>query len=62
MPNLPEFSHSERSSFQRSGHQDHERNQQTRQLYHLGEATSKDTPEFVSMFAKGGHFYDVSAG
>lgn len=33
-----------------------------RRLYHLAEAASKDTPQFVSMFADGGYFYDVSAG
>src|ERR1700722_1085893 len=39
------------------------RNEQTiRQLYHLAEAASKDTAKFVSMFANGGYFYDVSAG
>src|ERR1700722_14357310 len=39
------------------------RNEQLiRRLYSLAEATSKDTPQFVSMFAYGGYFYDVSAG
>lgn len=39
------------------------RNEQVvRELYHLAEATSKDTPKFVSLFAEGGYFYDVSAG
>ena len=33
-----------------------------RELYHLAEATSKDTPRFVSLFADGGYFYDVSGG
>jgi ketosteroid isomerase-like protein len=33
-----------------------------RELYHLAEATSKDTPKFVSLFADGGNFYDVPAG
>lgn len=33
-----------------------------RELYHLAEATSKDTPKFVSLFANGGYFYDVSGG
>lgn len=33
-----------------------------RELYHLTEATSKDTRKFVSLFADGGHFYDVPAG
>jgi len=33
-----------------------------RHLYYLAEATSKDTPKFVSLFADGGYFYDVSAG
>ena len=40
-----------------------DRNEQLiRRLYSLAEATSKDTPQFVSMFAEGGYFYDVSAG
>ncbi len=40
-----------------------DRNEQLiRRLYSLAEATSKDTPQFVSMFADGGYFYDVSAG
>ena len=33
-----------------------------RELYSLAEATSKDTPKFVSLFAEGGYFYDVAAG
>jgi steroid delta-isomerase-like uncharacterized protein len=33
-----------------------------RGLYHLAEADSKDTKQFVSLFADGGYFYDVSAG
>ena len=33
-----------------------------RQLYYLAEATSKDTPRFVSLFAEGGYFYDVAGG
>src|ERR1700752_1790756 len=33
-----------------------------RRLYHLAEAASKDTQQFVSMFADGGYFYDVSGG
>jgi SnoaL-like domain len=33
-----------------------------RQLYHLAEAASKNTPKFVSLFAEGGYFYDVAAG
>ncbi len=33
-----------------------------RELYHLAEATSKDTARFVSLFADGGYFYDVSSG
>jgi predicted ester cyclase len=33
-----------------------------RKLYHLAEATSKDTPQFVKQFAEGGYFYDVAAG
>jgi steroid delta-isomerase-like uncharacterized protein len=42
---------------------EHDRNEQLiRRLYHLAEATSKDTRQFVSMFADGGYFYDVSAG
>jgi predicted ester cyclase len=40
-----------------------QRNEQTiRQLYHLANAASKDTEKFVSMFADGGYFNDVSAG
>lgn len=40
-----------------------ERNEQLiRRLYHLAEATSKDTPKFVSLFADGGYFYDVAGG
>ena len=40
-----------------------QRNEQAvRQLYHLANAASKDTAKFVSMFADGGYFYDVSAG
>jgi steroid delta-isomerase-like uncharacterized protein len=33
-----------------------------RRLYHLAEATSKDTEQFVSLFADGGYFYDVAGG
>jgi predicted ester cyclase len=33
-----------------------------RELYGFAEATAKDTPKFVSMFAEGGYFYDVGAG
>jgi ketosteroid isomerase-like protein len=33
-----------------------------RALYASAEATSKDTPKFVSMFTDGGYFYDVAAG
>jgi SnoaL-like domain len=33
-----------------------------RQLYHLAEATSKDTVKFTSLVADGGYFYDVAAG
>jgi ketosteroid isomerase-like protein len=33
-----------------------------RALYASAEATSKDTPKFVSMFTDGGYFYDVGAG
>ena len=40
-----------------------ERNEKIiRELYHLAEAASKDTPKFVSLFADGGYFYDVAAG
>jgi ketosteroid isomerase-like protein len=40
-----------------------DRNEQLiRRLYALAEATSKDTAQFVSMFAEGGYFYDVGAG
>jgi len=40
-----------------------DRNEQlVRRLYHLAEATSKDTPQFVSLFAKGGYFYNVATG
>lgn len=39
------------------------RNEQLiRSVYHYAEATSKDTPKFVSLFADGGYFYDVAAG
>jgi hypothetical protein len=31
-------------------------------LYASAEAAAKDTPKFVSLFAEGGNFYDVSAG
>jgi ketosteroid isomerase-like protein len=31
-------------------------------LYYLAEAATKDTPQFVSMFAADGYFYDVSGG
>jgi ketosteroid isomerase-like protein len=31
-------------------------------LYYLAEAATKDTPQFVSMFADRGYFYDVSGG
>src|SRR5450756_219196 len=42
---------------------DQDRNEQLiRRLYSLAEATSKDTPQFVSMFANGGYFYEVGAG
>ena len=33
-----------------------------RELYGSAEAAAKDTPQFVSLFAEGGYFYDVSAG
>jgi ketosteroid isomerase-like protein len=40
-----------------------DRNEQlVRRLYHLAEAVFKDTQKFVSLFADGGYFYDVSAG
>ena len=40
-----------------------DRNEQLiRRLYSLAEAASKDTPQFVSMFADGGYFYDVAGG
>jgi hypothetical protein len=40
-----------------------DRNEQLiRSLYHLAEAASKDTPQFVSLFAEGGYFYDVAGG
>jgi len=40
-----------------------DRNEQLiRRLYSLAEATSKDTPKFVSLFADGGYFYDVAGG
>jgi predicted ester cyclase len=32
------------------------------ELYASAEAAAKDTPKFVSLFAEGGYFYDVSAG
>ena len=39
------------------------RNEQViRTLYALADGKSKDTPKFVSQFAPGGYFYDVSAG
>ena len=39
------------------------RNEQViRNLYALADGKSKDTPKFVSQFAPGGYFYDVSAG
>src|SRR6201991_1350427 len=33
-----------------------------RRLYGLAEASSKNTQEFVSLFADGGYFYDVAGG
>jgi steroid delta-isomerase-like uncharacterized protein len=40
-----------------------DRNEQlVRRLYHLAEAASKDTPQFVSLFAKEGYFYNVATG
>jgi len=42
---------------------EHDRNEQLIcRLYYLAEAASKDTPQFVSLFADRGYFYDVSAG
>ena len=42
---------------------EHDRNEQLiRRLYYLAEAASKDTPQFVSLFANGGYFYNVSDG
>jgi ketosteroid isomerase-like protein len=42
---------------------EHDRNEQLiRRLYHLAEASSKDTQQFVSLFADGGYFYDVAGG
>jgi len=42
---------------------DLDRNEQLiRRLYSLAEAASKDAPKFVSLFAKGGYFYDVAGG
>ena len=39
------------------------RNEQLiRRLYSLAEATSKDAPKFVSLFADSGYFYDVAGG
>ena len=32
------------------------------ELYTSAEAAAKDTPKFVSLFAEGGYFYDVSGG
>jgi ketosteroid isomerase-like protein len=40
-----------------------DRNEQlVRRLYQMAEATSKDTPQFISLFAEGGYFYDVAGG
>ena len=40
-----------------------DRNEQLiRRLYNLAEAASKNTPQFVSLFANRGYFYDVSSG
>jgi ketosteroid isomerase-like protein len=36
--------------------------QLVRRLYHLAEAASKDTSQFVSLFADGGYFYNVATG
>jgi hypothetical protein len=42
---------------------EHDRNEQLiRRLYYLAEATSEDTAQFISLFADGSYFYDVSAG
>jgi ketosteroid isomerase-like protein len=41
----------------------HDRNEELiRRLYSLAEGSHKDTPQFVSLFADGGYFYDVAAG
>jgi steroid delta-isomerase-like uncharacterized protein len=40
-----------------------ERNEQpVRHWYHLAEASSKDAPQFISLFAEEGDFYDVAGG
>src|ERR1700694_2682033 len=40
-----------------------DRNEQLiRRLNYLAEAASKDTQQFVSLFADGGYFYDVAGG
>jgi steroid delta-isomerase-like uncharacterized protein len=40
-----------------------DRNEQLiRRLYYYAEATSKDTPKFVSLFADRGYFYNVASG
>ena len=32
------------------------------ELYASGEAASKDTPKFISLFGEGGYFHDMGAG
>jgi hypothetical protein len=42
---------------------DQDRNEQLiRRLYYLAEAATKDTPQFVSLFADDGYFYNVANG
>ena len=42
---------------------EHDRNEELiRRLYYLAEADTKDTSQFVALFADGGYFYDVSGG
>ncbi len=45
-----------------TGTDQHRNEQLIHRLYDLAEAASKDTPQFVSLFAEGGYFYDVSGG
>lgn len=41
----------------------HDRNEKLiRRLYHFADAATKDTAQFVSLFADSGYFYDVSSG